>query len=1193
MDTYHSAPSSSAPHQVHYTSSSSSRAPQTFPSNIDAHSSPIYPYPSLTRLPPRRPQHSFSSPIPLQVTTSLQSDHDPNESTARPGNAHKHAQFHMSIAAHNNESGPETPHVKTSESDGEEALHDHDERIHPRQIHAQDDVLLAASDAPQGLSRPLTAQEEDKLAYLDRLKFFLATAPSHWDSTDPSSSTTNLYGNSSSFTGSSVDMMSHRSVALGHAPPHPQLNRFLLPSQEFVTCVLWNRLYHITGTDIVRALVFRFDAFGRPVRNMKKFEEGVFSDLRNLKPGIDACLEEPKSPFLDLLFKYQCIRTQKKQKVFFWFSVPHDRLFLDALERDLKREKMGLESTTEVIGEPALSFTYDPKRSLYEQFSRAARENDGDLDDALRQSAEGAESNIDGDASSVPAQIDASEESSSAAAQSTGTNDKNDVNMNGESATAEAEDAEKKQASGVAPLQKKATNSNRYFGAQYLMLFEMNQGSPNYKIRRKKAGVKGSALTASAVRKGNELDQDRGRSAMHGLPVMAGNDRLTMAQFGLNGADGNMGMKVEADVNAADMFRLQAMGELVPSDGKMKAQPPQSLIGAAEIYYHPGNHVQGQPFMAPQGHQRHRSHEAVHRHSFPGVGNPTVTGMPYNANQQSRGQPGTFDASLSHDGTSMVRSKTFPCPLFSCGRLFKRQEHLKRHLRTHTMERPYACPKCKKRFSRSDNLNQHLRTHDRGGTITINDNASNDWAAVEDLSDVEELRRTGRLSRSSSISGTESDDLDSDHGMVTMYGGGAEFGMGNEGLGMFGAAATGMGMGSFGMVGYGHPTIPTNSGMGSQFNGSNNSLGLDMNDVDLSGTRVDDDGAILRPDVNGNNQGDAYGQGQDIYYLPTGTSMSFSAGTTSSNSTSDFVDAQWALRPQPSPAFSTISAPSPPPGAIPIIRNHRNSTTGSPATGMRSSHSTSSSVSSYSEDFMTSASAPSHKPSFEHTSLYPPGMNEMAAMAAAAASGGTGPIRRHRSMTPSVVRNGEPVRRPTTASSEYSGGAGNSPGGSNGRGYHPYAAYSSASQSRAGSTHSSPSVYPVPLNGDNMRRSESRSSNYGGLSEQMKSFVNMSLDPSSNDKNAIYGDDHHVLQQQQMFSSDSPGAFPQTESPIRFAHDLPGHYGAAGAAANDAMSFGQAGGVSPGATSYLGGNHHQPHSDHFGGFYQPQQHVTL
>ena len=58
--------------------------------------------------------------------------------------------------------------------------------------------------------------------------------------------------------------------------------------------------------------------------------------------------------------------------------MPHDRLFLDALERDLKREKMGLEPTTAVTGEPALSFTYDPKRSLYEQFSKAQGHREGE-----------------------------------------------------------------------------------------------------------------------------------------------------------------------------------------------------------------------------------------------------------------------------------------------------------------------------------------------------------------------------------------------------------------------------------------------------------------------------------------------------------------------------------------------------------------------------------------------------------------------------------------------------------------------------------------------------------------------------------------------------------------------------------------------------------------------------------------------
>lgn len=38
------------------------------------------------------------------------------------------------------------------------------------------------------------------------------------------------------------------------------------------------------------------------------------------------------------------------------FSVPHDRLFLDALERDLKREKVQQAPTTETVGEPARSF---------------------------------------------------------------------------------------------------------------------------------------------------------------------------------------------------------------------------------------------------------------------------------------------------------------------------------------------------------------------------------------------------------------------------------------------------------------------------------------------------------------------------------------------------------------------------------------------------------------------------------------------------------------------------------------------------------------------------------------------------------------------------------------------------------------------------------------------------------------------
>ncbi|KAJ1919231.1 hypothetical protein H4219_002081, partial [Mycoemilia scoparia] len=124
------------------------------------------------------------------------------------------------------------------------------------------------------------------------------------------------------------------------------IRRYTFPDGDTISCVRWDDLFHITSTDIIRALVHRFESLGRPVVNAKKFEEGVFSDLRNLKPGFDARLEAPRSEFLELLYRHHCVRTQKKQKVFYWYSVPHDELFREALERDLKREAMGIDPTT-------------------------------------------------------------------------------------------------------------------------------------------------------------------------------------------------------------------------------------------------------------------------------------------------------------------------------------------------------------------------------------------------------------------------------------------------------------------------------------------------------------------------------------------------------------------------------------------------------------------------------------------------------------------------------------------------------------------------------------------------------------------------------------------------------------------------------------------------------------------------------
>ena len=57
--------------------------------------------------------------------------------------------------------------------------------------------------------------------------------------------------------------------------------------------------------------------------------------------------------------------------------------------------------------------------------------------------------------------------------------------------------------------------------------------------------------------------------------------------------------------------------------------------------------------------------------------------------------------------------RMYPCPYTSCRRPFRRLEHLRRHVRTHTQEKPFWCTRCPKKFARQDNLTNHLRVHDK------------------------------------------------------------------------------------------------------------------------------------------------------------------------------------------------------------------------------------------------------------------------------------------------------------------------------------------------------------------------------------------------------------------------------------------------------------------------------------------------
>lgn len=377
------------------------------------------------------------------------------------------------------------------------------------------------------------------------------------------------------------------------------------------------------------------------------------------------------------------------------FSVPHDRLFLDALERDLKREKMGMEPTTVIVGEPALSFTYDPKRSLYEQFSKATGvgEGEGELEAAVRRADEAQQAADD----------ETKDGTASSASQS-------DVDMS-------ASDADEPEGKS-----KKAKTSLHGPNSPFFSMFSLFEGSPTYKQRRKKVPKhrSPSLLGASPYMSHDGADDYFG--GMNGMAPRAaepqmdryGRDttRLSAAEMFLAQARGDFGPQSNPDLIASQKERqrraMQARADQLAGKGyyvdatSMRASPESMYPTIPSDGVIPN--AMDQEFLG-------RPH-LEQRHTIPLVSSYVVNDRmrAHSATPMSNGQ-----WPPPSEPIPIQRSKAFVCPLFSCGRMFKRMEHLKRHLRTHTLERPFQCPRCSKRFSRSDNLTQHVRTHTRDG----------------------------------------------------------------------------------------------------------------------------------------------------------------------------------------------------------------------------------------------------------------------------------------------------------------------------------------------------------------------------------------------------------------------------------------------------------------------------------------------